>query len=36
MPYDFAWAVKDEPSYNDYSQQAKSLYKMYEGICIVV
>lgn len=24
MPYDFAWAVKDEPSKNDYSHQEKS------------
>ena len=24
MPYEFSWAVKDEPSYNDYSHQQKS------------
>ena len=24
MPYDFSWAVKDEPSNNDYAHQEKS------------
>jgi len=24
MPYEFAWAVKDEPSYNDYAHSEKS------------
>ncbi len=24
MPYNFAWAVKDEPSYNDYAHSEKS------------
>ena len=24
MPYGFAWAVKDDPSYNDYGQQETS------------
>ena len=24
MPYNFAWAVKDQPSYNDYSHQESS------------
>ena len=24
MPFDFNWAVKDEPTYNDYSHKANS------------
>ena len=29
MPYNFAWAVKDEPSYNDYAHQQASDDKGY-------
>ena len=36
MPYDFAWAVKDEPSYNDYSHQASSDGKVTTGSYRVV
>ena len=36
MPYEFAWAVKDEPSYNDYSHQAKSDGKLTTGTYSVV
>ena len=36
MPYDFAWAVKDEPSYNDYAHQAKSDGKLTTGSYRVV
>ena len=36
MPYDFAWAVKDESSYNDYSHQAKSDGKLTAGTYSVV
>ena len=28
MPYEFAWAVKDEPSYNDYAHQEKGDEKV--------
>ena len=31
MPYEFAWAVKDEPSYNDYAHQQKSDGKVTTG-----
>ena len=30
-PYSFAWAVKDEPSYNDYSHQENSDGKVVTG-----
>ena len=36
MPFDFAWAVKDEPSYNDYSHQASSDGKVTTGSYRVV
>jgi len=29
MPYNFEWAVKDEPSYNDYAHQQASDDKGY-------
>ena len=31
MPYDFDWAVKDEPSYNDFGQQEHSDGKVVTG-----
>lgn len=31
MPYKFAWAVKDEPSYNDYAHQEESDGKVVTG-----
>ena len=31
MPYGFAWAVKDDPSYNDYGQQETSDGKVVTG-----
>ncbi len=31
MPFNFAWAVKDEPSYNDYAHQANSDGKTVTG-----
>ena len=31
MPYSFDWAVKDEPSYNDYSHQQSSDGKVVTG-----
>lgn len=31
QPYSFAWAVKDEPSYNDYSHQQQSDGKVVTG-----
>ena len=36
MPFEFAWAVKDEPSYNDYSHQTKSDGKVENGSYRVV
>ena len=36
MPFEFAWAVKDIPSYNDYSHQAKSDGKIVNGSYRVV
>lgn len=36
MPYDFGWAVKDVPSYNDYAHQAKSDGKVATGSYSVV
>ena len=36
MPYDFAWAVKDEPSYNDYSHQERNDGKATTGSYRVV
>ena len=36
MPYNFAWAVKDEPSYNDYSQTESSDGKVAGGSYRVV
>jgi hypothetical protein len=31
MPYEFAWAVKDEPTKNDYAHEAKSDGKVVTG-----
>ena len=31
MPYEFAWAVKDEPSYNDYAHSEKNDGKVVTG-----
>ena len=36
MPFNFAWAVKDEPSYNDYSHAANSDGKVVTGSYRVV
>ena len=36
MPYNFAWAVKDEPSYNDYSHSENSDGKVVTGSYRVV
>jgi hypothetical protein len=36
MPYSFDWAVKDEPSYNDYSHQQSSDGKVVTGSYRVV
>ena len=36
MPFEYAWAVKDEPSYNDYSHQTKSDGKVENGSYRVV
>ena len=36
MPFEYAWAVKDEPSYNDYSNQTKSDGKVEIGSYRVV
>ena len=36
MPFNLAWAVKDEPSYNDYSHQASSDGKVTTGSYRVV
>ena len=36
MPFNFAWAVKDEPSYNDYSHQTSSDGKVTTGSYRVV
>ena len=31
MPFKFAWAVKDEPSYNDFAHQSESDGKVTTG-----
>ena len=36
MPFDFAWAVKDDASYNDYSHKASSDGKITTGTYTVV
>ena len=36
MPYDFEWAVKDAPSYNDFGQQESSDGKVVKGSYRVV
>ena len=36
MPFEYAWAVKDEPSYNDYSHQTKSDGQVENGSYRVV
>ena len=36
MPFNYAWAVKDEPSYNDYSHSTNSDGKLTTGSYRVV
>ena len=36
MPYDFEWAVKDEPSYNDFGHKESSDGKVVSGSYRVV